>query len=325
MSDTNTPAPAPEAPAPAVEQGMTDDAAFASLGMADAAAPAQVDQPEPGAQVPATAEPEAKTWDGRDAATALLSSYGHVPKSVLEVTPDAVLQQWSAEYQASETKTKTEIQRRSEEVKQLRDELGRFTPTGKPETATKAEPTRPTAAADLDAELKPLVDELRELGVPAGEKLASLLKRHVASSSAEVEGLRSVNGQLAGEIGEFFVDQARSQLAAQYPQLSDDSIFEKVREEANIQLKTGRYEGIPFRKAIASAMATATKLTLFEDIVKAGVEKVQSNSRERLAGQPTAPTRQPAPKPMTPEERDDRIADLLIAGKAEEAQRLARG
>jgi hypothetical protein len=311
-------------------QGMEDDAAFAALGMtavqepvtsqAPVAPEVQQDQPEPGAQAPATAEPASKGWDGREKATALLSTYGHVPKSVLDATSDADLQKWSSEYQAAETKTKTEIQRRSEEVKQLRDELGHF--KSQPETPAKVDPRKgPTPDADLEAELKPLVDELRDAGVPAGEKLAAVLKSHLRSTSDRAD----VSQQVASELGEFFVEQARSQLAAQYPQLSDDEVFTKVREEAEAHLRTGRYEGIPFRKAVSSALSTAAKVVLFDDIVKSHAEQVQSNNRARLSEQPTAPTRQQQPKPMTPEEREDRIADLILAGKSEEARRLAIG
>lgn len=281
-----------------------------------------VEQPKPAAQAAAEAVPETKGGEVEVDLTPL--TYLGVPKSVLETVPKSVLQEWSTQAKERETKRATDIQQRSEELKQLRDELGRF--KSQPvQATTKAEPAKPTAQADLDSELKSVVDELRDLGVPAGEKLASVLKAREAAANARVEGLETVNQRLATEVGEFFIEQARSKLEVQYPQLSDDAVFTRVRDEAELQVATGRYKEMPYRKAIAAAIDTAAKLVLFDDIVKAQTEKVQSQHRERIAGQPTAPSRQPEARPMSPEERDDKIAELLMAGKTEDAKRLARG
>lgn len=304
-----------------------DAAAFAKIFGAEAlAAPAEhaTEQPKPEAQASATAESEGTAWDGRDKAVTLLSTYGRVPLSVLEKTPDAVLQEWSAGYREAEAKTKSELQRRSEEAKQLRDELGRFKSV-KQEAADSAEPTGPTATSDLEAELKQIADELRENGIPVGDKLAAVIKKNQIAQSAKVEGLSAVNRQLANEMLDFFIDQSRSTLAAQYPQLSNDETFARVREELDAELGTGRYSNLSMRQAISSALNKSARVVLFDDIVKSRVEAVQSNHRERLAGQPTAPTRQPQAKAMTPEERDSHIAALLVAGKTEEARQVARG
>lgn len=302
--------------APQVDDDAVALAAILGTGKADQAAPeAQASEPS---------EPDAPVAeDLKKVLTAL--EYAGVPKSVLESTPEAVLRTWGTEQQGREAKTKTELQRRSEEAKQAKDELGRFASVKQPETATQPERKARTDDVDLEAELKPIVDELRELGVPAGERLASAMKRMSAASSARLEGLESVNRSLVSEVTEFFVDQARSKLEAQYPQLSDDAVFAKVREESEAQVRTGRYENVPYRKGIAQALETAAKLVLFDDIVKSHSEKVQSQHRERIAGQPTAPSRRPEAVKLSDDDLDTQIAQLLSAGKTEEARRLARG
>jgi hypothetical protein len=302
----------------------SDEAAFAALGMSD---PVTTNQPEPGAQAPATVEPQGTDGDVEIDLTPL--QLQGVPKSVLDALPKSALQEWSAQAKERETKRSTDFQQRSEEAKQakaeaakLRDELGRFT---KGSEATTNADRKATADVDLDALFKPIVDKLRSEGVDVGEQLASAIKAAQLSQSAKVEGLSTVNQQLVGEMLEFFVDETRSKLAAQYPQLSNDETNARVREELNAELQSGRYKEMSLRAAISKAYDKSARVVLFDDILKSHVEKVQSNHRERLAGQPTAPSRQPAARALTPEERDDRIADLLIAGKPEEAQQFARG
>lgn len=306
--------------------GMDDDAALALIRGGDPQP--VVEQPKPGAQAPAEAVPQGSEPEVAIDLTAL--KLQGVPQSVLDLIPKPALQEWSAQAKEREAKRATDFQQRAEEAKQakteaarLRDELGRFT-SSKPETAAGTE-RKPTVDVDLDAELKPLVDELREAGVTtAGEKLSSILKRLSTAKAAEVEGLKTVNQQLAAEMGEFFVDQARAKLVEQYHQLSDDAIFEKVNEEAKARLQSGRYGDMPYRKAIVKAMEGAAREVLFDEIVKDQVDRARSNDSKRIAGQMTAPTRQPDKAPPTADDLDNQVIALIKAGKLDEAARLAR-
>src|SRR5688572_13896133 len=145
MTDETQAVVAPVAPDAAPVE-PSDDQIIAEIMARDSGQPMQ-----PEAPVAQPEAPKGEKWDGRDAATTLLSSYGHVPKSVLEKASDTELQQWSSEYQVAETKTKTEFQRRAEVEKQLRDELGRFTAPKPQETPARTEPAQavPPVNADL--------------------------------------------------------------------------------------------------------------------------------------------------------------------------------
>lgn len=301
--------PAPQADPTATDSG-SDDAAIAQI--------LGTSQPEPGAQAPAEAVPSGEGAEVAIDLTAL--KFLGVPQSVLDATPKPVLQEWSTQAKERETKRATDIQQRSEETKQLRDELGRFKAVETPKTEERV---APTPAVDLEAELKPIVDELQDAGVPAGKKLASVLKALSASQSAQVEGLTAANKQLVSEVVGFFEDQALSKLEAQFPQLSDPAIRERVLESAKGDY--GRFSNLSARQAIAKAVDRAARLELFDDIVKSQADLVINQHRKRDAGQPTAPTRQPQAKPMSDDERETQVAALLQAGKRDEAMRLASG
>ena len=295
------------------EQDAVDAQAIASI-MGTTAAPAQTEQPV--AQAPVvTAEPNVDVID-----TTALKLAG-VPQSVLDLVPKSELQQWASQTKERETKRATDFQQLSVERNAARDELGRFKAN---ETAKPAEPARPTVPAmDLEAELKPIVDELREMGVPAGNKLASVLKQAIAAQAAQVEGLSTVNKQLVQEVVGFFEDQALSKLEAQYPQLSDQAVRDRIKEEA--QAFIPRYGNLSARAALAKSYEQAAKLVLFDDIVKNSTEQALNQHRTRLAQTSTAPTRSPDQRPMNDDERDTLIARLLQDGKPDEAMRVARG
>lgn len=304
------------------DQDAFDAQAFAQItgaGTPPSPAPAPTDQPKPEAQASAEVESKPAPVDRSKAMAAL--RYSTVPQSMLDKATDDELHEWSQSYREAEAKTKTELQQRSEETKRLRDELGRF--QSQPETAKAAEPNGSTADLDLEAELKPIVDELREMGVPAGNKLATILKALNASQKAQVEGLSTVNKQLVGEVLSFFKDQSRSKLEAQYPQLSDDAVWAKVEEEGKPLL--ANYGDLSARQAYEKAYSKAAKLVLFDDIVKAQSEQVINQHRKRVQGAPTAPTRQQEARPMNDEERDLAVARALIDGKPDDALRIARG
>lgn len=308
---------------PAAPAEMSDDAIIASIlsgSQGEPAAPvAAVEQQAEVAQAAPSDEPSAE--GGEDLDLTPLKLLG-VPKSVLEKLDKSALQEWSAQTRERESKRSTDFQKVSEERKQAMAELAALKQAG--EQTKKAEPQVPTADVEFDAQLKSIADELKEFGLPSGEKLAQVVKAMKSATSAQVEGLQAVNQRLAAEVGEFFIDQARNKLEAQYPQLSDDAIFKAVRLEADALYETGRFADLPYRQAVSKAMESAAKLVLFDDIVKSHAEKVQSQHRERLSSQPTAPTRQAAPTPMSEEDREMAIANLLIAGKTDEAVRVAR-
>lgn len=305
---------------------MSEDALIASIlsgshgeATAPAASAAQAEQRTESAQAEPSAEPSAE--GGEDIDLTPLKLLG-VPKSVLEKLDKSALQEWSAQTRERESKRSTDFQKVSEERKQALAELAALKQAS--EQTKKAEPQVPTADVEFDAQLKSIADELKEFGLPSGEKLAQVVKAMKSATAAQVEGLQAVNQRLAAEVSEFFIDQARNKLEAQYPQLSDDAVFKAVRQEADALYETGRFADLPYRQAVSKAMESAAKLVLFDDIVKSHTEKVQSQHRERLSSQPTAPTRQAAPVPMTEEDREMAVANLLLAGKTDEAVRVAR-
>lgn len=310
--------------APAAPAEMSDDAIIASIlggGQPEPAAPvAATNQPAEAAQAEPQGEPSAEGGEAIDLTPLKLLG---VPKSVLEKLDASELREWSSQTHERESKRSTDLQRISEERKQALAELASLK---KPETTTKAaEPKAPTAAeTEFEAQLKSIADELKEFGLPSGEKLAQVVKAMKSATSAQVEGLQAVNQRLASEVGEFFIDQARAKLEAQYPQLSDEATFKAVRAEADALFETGRFGDMPYRQAVHKALDSAAKLVLFDDIVKARTEQIQSQHRERLSSQPTAPSRQAAPVPMSEADREMAIANLLLAGKTDEATRLAR-
>lgn len=311
--------------APAAPAEMSDDAIIASIlsgGEAEPAAPvaATQNQPAEAAQAAEQGEPSAESGEAIDLTPLKLLG---VPKSVLEKLDASELREWSSQTHERESKRSTDLQKLSEERKLALAELASLK---KPETTTKAaEPKAPTAAeTEFEAQLKSIADELKEFGLPSGEKLAQVVKAMKSATSAQVEGLQAVNQRLASEVGEFFIDQARAKLEAQYPQLSDEATFKAVRAEADALFETGRFNDMPYRQAVSKALDSAAKLVLFDDIVKARTEQIQSQHRERLSSQPTAPSRQAAPVPMSEADREMAIANLLIAGKTDEATRLAR-
>lgn len=307
-------------------QELSDDAVIASIlsGNAPAApvapASAEVNQPVEAAQAAPQVEPSSDVGEVEVDLTPL--KLLGVPQSVLEKLPRSELLEWSSQTKERESKRSADFQQRSVEAKQALAELAAL----KEQAAkvSKEAERKPTVELDLDAQLKPIVDKLAEYGVPAGDELAAAIKGLKSATAAQIEGLQTVNQRLASEVGEFFVDQSRQKLLEQYPQLSDDAVFDAVRKEADMLFETGRFADIPYRKAVGKALESAAKLVLFDDIVKARSEKVQSQHRERLASQPTAPTRQQAPAPVSDEDRESMIANALIAGKLEEAQRIAR-
>ena len=310
--------------APAAPAEMSDDAIIASIlsgGEAEPAAPvAATNQPAEAAQAAEQGEPSAESGEAIDLTPLKLLG---VPKSVLEKLDASELREWSSQTHERESKRSTHLQKLSEERKLALAELASLK---KPETTTKAaEPKAPTAAeTEFEAQLKSIADELKEFGLPSGEKLAQVVKAMKSATSAQVEGLQAVNQRLASEVGEFFIDQARAKLEAQYPQLSDEATFKAVRAEADALFETGRFNDMPYRQAVSKALDSAAKLVLFDDIVKARTEQIQSQHRERLSSQPTAPSRQAAPVPMSEEDREMASAKLLLAGNTDEATRLAR-
>src|SRR5688572_2497881 len=102
MTDTVQQPATPAPTAPVVEQGMTDDAALAYLGLGPV-----TEQPKPEAQASAEVVPS-ETGGEVNLDLTPLNLQG-VPQSVLDLVPKPLLQEWSNQAKDREAKRSTDF------------------------------------------------------------------------------------------------------------------------------------------------------------------------------------------------------------------------
>jgi hypothetical protein len=295
------------------------------------AEPGEDEQPEP-AEGPENEEPkaaevepepkEAKKVEEAEGVDA--EAYEHaltalrldgVPQSVLEKLGRADLLAWGSKAAKRHTKTATELQQRTEKIRALEEA----------QTTKKPEPQKPTGDVDLDAALKPAIEALDELGTDAGAKLAQALKALQGRIDEKLGAVEQTNALFGSHLAEFVLESARSKLTERFPELADDAQFEKVQTKMIALAQSGAYADMSIRQSVPAALEDAAKIVLFDAASKRTSDAVSTQHRKRANGQMTPPSRAPEGKKLDRDAMEDRLIDLLSAGKRDEARKLALG
>jgi hypothetical protein len=176
--------------------------------------------------------------------------------------------------------------------------------------------------ADLDASLKPFVDEL---GPEAGAALRGILE---AERGAADTALAARDEQLAAMAGEFqraLLEIQRVRLAMKLPDLLEDEPWAKVRERAAAIAALDEWKGMDADKAIGLILARAAEQAGLK--TKAQKDSERAAERARDAGGRFTPGQrgpQESSEPLTDDQRDDMYLAAMDRGaSAEELKRIA--
>lgn len=178
-----------------------------------------------------------------------------------------------------------------------------------PESDTAEEQTPAVApVANLNEAVQPFADIF-------GEDAAEALKGvQNAALQPLIDMVKTTQNMVEGVL----MDSSRTALADQYPQLSTDASFQKVRTRMESLIKTGDYSDVD------ALMADAARIEFSDEAAVASRELNTRRQRQKAEGQltPTDKAATPA-KAMSVEEREVALLEALEDGmKLSEAQRL---
>jgi hypothetical protein len=304
----------PEAEVPAAAatslEGLTSLVkAISGKAAAKAQAEAALEEAPAVEAPPAQAEPaqaataEAGAEDGVEFETALRAlRRAKTPNSVIRTLSRSDLIAWgreAAEVQARVDQSYTELQ-------ELKAKASTPTPQ------TQATPSRPTAevegapVVDLKAARTKLADVLG-LDGKDGQVLEEALGAVVAPLQRELAERTERLDALYQAVETMAVRDTRRRLEGQFPELADEAVFGKVIEQAKAMKGPG-YTSID--DLLEDAFRVVHSRT---SPASAQASKV---AQAKAQGRPAPPSQRPAQKPLTPDERDSRVLQLLDAGVA---------
>ncbi len=278
-----------------------------------AAAPAAKAQPPEGRSAPEgksesnKADEETESDPEWEKACTVLGLDG-VSVAMLAKLDRAEVLEWSSKAKERQSKTAQELKARTERIKAL-EATGN---TPKAET-----PKSPTAPND-PGELKALEDAFGpELAAP----LAKLLEKQRGELRDQYD--REI-GVLSSILEKNLLTSAKAGLREQFPQVDDPEKFAELRKEMPAHINKYR-ETMDAEEAYAAAMRDAARVLFFEEVQATNAGKALASYRKRLSSQPTPPNgKPPAPKAMSPEEREDALLEAIFKGDTEAKERLMR-
>jgi len=256
----------------------------------------------PAQAAPATPEAAPASDDSVEYAVALRAlRRNQTPDAILRSMPREQLIEWGRSVAAIQEDVDTKYT-------ELRDLKAKASP---PTPATQATDSRPTAkvegASTADQQAATKLAELLGLDAKDGQVLEETLKSVTAPLRQELEQRTQREQALHEAVESLLVRESRRRLEGQFPELADDGAFRPVLEQA-VAMKGPGYTSIDdllHDAALVVRERAAAKSTQASKVAQA-----------KAQGRPAPPSQRPAQKPLTPDERDSRVLQLLDAGVA---------
>ena len=174
-------------------------------------------------------------------------------------------------------------------------------PENSEKSEVPAEPVDHPSPVNLQQAVKPFADIF-------GDDAADALQQVTAAAiEPYVKQINMQQNVLEG----FLMKEAKSELMDQYPSLAEDDGYERVTERMKTLVKSGEYS------EVKELMSDASRLVFANGAVSHGDQNQNQLARSKSLGQPTANGRATVGgPPMTEEERDDAILEMIESGKS---------
>ena len=218
--------------------------------------------------------------------------------------PTALIEKMSNEEVLEYGEKRSKVQGDTDEAYRKLSELKKVQETA-PENSEKsevpAEPVDQPSSVNLQEAVKPFADLF-------GDDAAEALQQVTAAAlQPYVQQINMQQNVLEG----FLVKEAKTELVDQYPSLDTDDGYESVTERMKVLVKSGEYSDVK------SLMSDASRLVFADEGGPHGTEYQSKLAKSKASGQPTANGRSTVGgPPMTEEERDDAILEMIESGQS---------
>ena len=247
-------------------------------------------------QEEAREEPEAtEATPELEKALAALKRDG-LPASLIEkMSNEEVL-----EYGEKRSKVQGDTDNAYRELSELK-KVQETAPENSEKSEVPAEPVDQPSPVNLQEAVKPFADLF-------GDDAAQALQQVTAAAvQPYVQQINMQQNVLEG----LLMKEAKSELTDRYPSLNTDDGYERVSERMKVLVKSGEYNDIK------ELMSDASRLTFAEEGGPQGTQHQSQLAKSKASGQPTADGRSTVGgPPMTEEERDDAILDMIESGQS---------
>lgn len=219
-----------------------------------------------------------------------------LPKGVIEkMTNEEIL-----EYGDKRSKVQGDTDDAYRKLSELKKEQ-ETAPENSEKSEVPAEPVDQPSPVNLQAAVKPFADIF-------GDDAAEALQQVTAAAvQPYVEQINMQQNVLEG----LLMKEAKSELVDQYPSLSEVDGYERVTERMKTLVKSGEYSDIK------DLMSDASRLVFADEGGPRSTEYKSKLAKSKSTGQPTANGRATVGgPPMTEEERDDAILEMIESGKS---------
>tara|TARA_R100001530_G_scaffold43002_2_gene32735 strand:+ start:1091 stop:2074 length:984 start_codon:yes stop_codon:yes gene_type:complete len=218
--------------------------------------------------------------------------------------PTALIEKMSNEEVLEYGEKRSKVQGDTDEAYRKLSELKKVQETA-PENSEKsevpAEPVDQPSPVNLQEAVKPFADLF-------GDDAAEALQQVTAAAiQPYVQQINMQQNVLEG----FLMKEAKAELTDQYPSLDTDDGYERVSERMKVLVKSGEYT------EIRDLMSDASRLVFADGDGPHGTNYQSKLAKSKASGQPTASGRSTVGgPPMTEEERDDAILEMIESGQS---------